>query len=185
MKLIVGLGNPGEKYKNNRHNVGFQFVDYLIENLQISNFKFQKHLKSMVYSLKSNLVLAKPITFMNLSGTAVKQIIGNWKLEIRNLVVEHDDLDIPLGKFKNQKGTGPLLHNGIESIEKTMGTKDFWRIRIGIDNRPVDIGPERSRRVDGETYVLQNFSEGEKTTILTVVFPAILKRLQTLMSISI
>ena len=82
------------------------------------------------------------------------------KLKIDDLIVAHDDLDIPLGKFKIQKGEGPRLHNGISSIEKALGSKDFWRIRIGVDNR------DTAKRIDGETYVLQDFTRGEKAILL-------------------
>ena len=200
MKLIVGLGNPGEEYKNNRHNVGFMFVNYLFEQDQKSKipstpsaklrinplrtsknqnynpkFKSDKYLLSNVYHLSPNLVLAKPQTFMNQSGVAIGKLIKNYKLEIKNLVVVHDDLDIPLGKFHIQKGVGPKLHNGIESIEKTLGTKDFLRVRIGVDNRL----PEK--RIDGETYVLQNFINNETVVINQVfseIFPWIKKLIQ-------
>ena len=171
MYLIVGLGNPGEKYKNNRHNVGFQFIDYLIENLQFPNPKFQKKLHSEIYQLTINnqqLTLAKPQTFMNLSGQAVKQLSKVYGPKSNNLIIVHDDLDIPLGKFKIQTGVGPRLHNGIESIEKTLKTKDFWRVRIGVDKRPARnathsvAGGKPESWTDGETYVLQNFKWKEK-----------------------
>ncbi len=187
MICIVGLGNPGEKYQYNRHNVGFQFIDYLIENLKNpclagrqANYKIkiQKNLSSIIYHLSSNLILAKPLTFMNKSGEAVQKIIGNWKLKIENLVVVHDDLDIPLGKFKIQKGTGPELHNGLESIENHLKTKDFLRVRIGVDNRPANRSLGEGW-VDGETYVLHDFLPSEKDLLNEDVFPEILSRLQS------
>ncbi len=175
MICIVGLGNPGEKYQNNRHNVGFQFIDYLIENLQNPNSKIQKNLSSIIYHLSSNLILSKPLTFMNRSGLAVRSLTTHYKLLTTNLIVVHDDLDIPLGKFKIQKGTGPELHNGIESIEQHLKTKDFWRVRIGVDNRANS--PERTKRVEGETYVLNDFSQEEAFQIRQV-FSAIFSRLK-------
>jgi len=168
MILIAGLGNPDVKYKNNRHNVGFIFIDYLfskfseLTNLRINKFKYDKKLNSQFAKLvidKNELILVKPQTFMNRSGEAVRKVIENWKLKIENLIVAHDDLDISLGKFKIQKGTGPLLHNGIESIENHLHTKDFWRVRIGVDNR------KTANRINGETYVLQNFQPEEKEII--------------------
>lgn len=175
MKILVGLGNPGNTYKNNRHNVGYMLIDYLLE-------KFQKRYKLQVTSYKNNelqlisyklqdLILAKPLTFMNQSGLAVKQLIKSYKLQVTSyMIVVHDDLDIPLGKFKIQKGVGPQLHNGIESIEKALGTKDFWRVRIGIDNRSTN------HWIDGETYVLQNFKSDEKKIIFDL-FPIIWNRI--------
>ncbi len=180
MILIVGLGNPGEKYKNNRHNVGFQFIDYIAPLLHCSVVRKDKLYTTMKQFNNETIVLAKPQTFMNLSGQAVKQLIKNlsrvksrdFKLKIKNLIVAHDDLDIPIGKFKIQKGIGPKLHNGIESIEKELGTKDFWRVRIGVDNRK----PETW--IDGEPYVLQDFTTEEKKIILAT-FPNIMQRVKT------
>ena len=179
MKLIVGLGNPGEKYQNNRHNVGFMFVDYLLatcnsQHKTSNQFMYDKYLLSEVcklqalrfggqatsYKLQNDIVLLKPQTFMNKSGVAIKSCVTRYTLNVtRDLIVVHDDLDIPLGKFKIQKGSGPKLHNGLESIENKLMNKDFLRIRIGVDNR------DPNNRIDGETYVLQDFREEEKKII--------------------
>lgn len=137
MKLLIGLGNPGEKFKNNRHNVGHMFVDFAKTGL------------------KTNV-------FMNDSGSFVK---GK-----EDFVIVHDDLDLPLGRYKIQFGKGPELHYGIQSIENELGTKDFWRIRIGVDDR----GP--NNRESGESYVLKDFTAEEKK-ILESVFDAIKKNL--------
>ena len=169
MLLIVGLGNPGKEYINNRHNVGHMFIDYLINKLRISD-----------YGLK----LVKTNCFMNQSGIYVKKLIRNSSSAIYQLIIVHDDLDIPLGKFKIQKGTGPQLHNGIESIEKSLRTKNFWRIRIGIDNRPAHRSPDGSRDgggVDGETYVLQDFLAQEKKVIIDI-FPKIVQQLNRIIN---
>ena len=195
MYLIVGLGNPGEKYKNNRHNIGYMFVDYIALLLHCSIVKKEKLYITMkqLDTLPTNkqsetITLVKPTTFMNLSGLAVKKLIENLKLKIENLVVVHDDLDIPLGKFKIQKGVGPRLHNGIESIENSLGTKEFWRIRIGIDNRLALSDPDHSGEskgwMDGETYVLQNFKRKEKE-VTNQTFPKIYNQLKTLFLTSI
>jgi len=142
MKMLVGLGNPGEKYKNNRHNVGHLFIDYV--NKQLSN----KH-------QLQNFKMLKTDCFMNVSGIFIKKLLsGNRQLTADNLMVVHDDLDIPFGKFKTQLATGPKLHNGILSIEDELGTNDFWRVRIGVDNRG-------ENKVDGETYSLQDFTNEE------------------------
>ena len=140
MKLIVGLGNPGQKYKNNRHNVGFMVVDELA-----------RHAPGKPW------ILFKPQKFMNRSGVAVKN------LRVRNLqdlFVVHDDLDIELGKFKISFGKGPKVHNGLRSIYEQLGTKDFWHVRIGIDNRL-----KTGFKGTGEEYVLQNFRPEEKKII--------------------
>lgn len=137
MKLLVGLGNPEDKYKKNRHNVGHMFIDYIqkLENLPVRS--------------------AKTNVFMNQSGGEVKKLTTFYKLPTSDLIIVHDDLDITFGNFKIEKGAGPKLHNGLSSIESSLGTKDFWRVRIGVDNRD----PES--RIDGETYVLQNFTPQE------------------------
>ncbi len=163
MKLIVGLGNPGEKYQGNRHNVGFMFVDYLEKKIEGGRRKIDKYLDVEIAKItfkNEAIILAKPQTFMNESGHAVKKIINKLQLIMSNdLYVVHDDLDIRLGEYKIQKGKGPKLHNGIESIEQTLQTKDFWRVRIGVDNRD----PEK--RIHGEAYVLQDFTEEEREKI--------------------
>ncbi len=159
MKIIVGLGNPGVKYQNNRHNTGHMFVDYLIKEIN--------ELRITNYELK----LCKTDTYMNRSSESVKKIMRNSQFEINNLIIAHDDLDIPLGKFRIDHGTGPKVHNGLTSIEQALGTKDFWRIRIGVDNRTPDY------RIDGETYVLQDFLPEEKA-MLYQVFPRIVTLLQ-------
>jgi PTH1 family peptidyl-tRNA hydrolase len=147
MKLIVGLGNPGQKYKNNRHNVGFMVVDELA-----------RHAPGKPW------ILFKPQKFMNRSGGEVKRWLRTNK--VRNLVylyVVHDDLDIELGKFKLSFGKGPKVHNGLKSIYDSLSTKDFWHVRIGIDNRL-----KTGFKGTGEEYVLENFRPEEKEIIKNV-----------------
>lgn len=164
MKLIVGLGNPGDKYKLNRHNVGFLFLNYLLEALKLqlestsssSNpiFKADKYLFSEAAKL-SSFLLIKPQTFMNKSGDAVKKAITHYKIvPAQALIVVHDDLDIPFGKFKIQC-QGPKAHNGVTDIQNKLQTMEFLRVRIGVDNRPAE------NRMNGEEYVLQNFTPEE------------------------
>jgi peptidyl-tRNA hydrolase, PTH1 family len=156
MKMLIGLGNPGKKYQNNRHNVGHMFIDYLINESKDSRI--------------NELKLHKTDCFMNLSGIFVKKIFVNWKLEIENLIIAHDDLDIPFGKFHIQLGVGPQLHNGLESIENHLKTKDFWRIRIGVDNR--------EEKVPGEAYVLHDFTKEELINLKEVIFPKIFSQIK-------
>ncbi len=139
MKLAIGLGNPGKKYALNRHNVGYMAIDWLKRN-----------------NLPSRVILKKSGVFMNSSGPAVKKLINHFSLDTDNLYIVYDDLDIPLGKFKIQKGIGPKGHKGLNSIYSALNTKDFWHIRIGVDNRtPQDKTP-------GEDYVLSDFTDEEK-----------------------
>lgn len=161
MKLIVGLGNPGEKYQDNRHNVGFMIIDEIVKKLPVSPHVENKLDSLVFYHHPSGTVFARPETFMNDSGRAVKKLIENWKLKTENLYVIHDDLDIPLGKYKIQKGKGPKVHRGLQSIEAALGTPDFWRVRIGIENRIKN----NELRIKGEQYVLQDFTKEEKVIL--------------------
>lgn len=178
MILIVGLGNPEKEYKHNRHNVGFMFLDSYVNELtgsRVHKFKFNKTFQSELLIVKKDgktILLAKPKTFMNRSGDAVKRIKDFYKIPLDAVFIAHDDLDIPLGKFHIQKGVGPKLHNGIVAIEEKLGTKEFFRIRIGIENRP----PEN--RPSGEAYVLQDFHKEEADRIRGV-FPNIASQLNS------
>ncbi len=157
MYLIVGLGNPGKKYKNTRHNVGFIALDEITKNpkFQMTNDQSNLNVKISKGTINDQkVVLAKPQTFMNESGRAVKKIIEHWKLKIENLIIIHDDIDIPLGKIKVSVGRGSAGHKGVESIIKTLGTKDFTRIRIGIC-------PLSGKPKDVENFVLKNFTAKE------------------------
>jgi PTH1 family peptidyl-tRNA hydrolase len=166
MRVVVGLGNPEETHRNNRHNVGFVVVDRLAEKIDNSDWQEVRKFNSLIIKT-SDFVLAKPSTFMNNSGLAVKRIVGQYKAKPLDLWVVHDDLDLKLGEYKIQKGKGPKLHGGVNSIETSLRTDDFWRVRIGVDNRSADNG------IDGERYVLQDFSGDEleilKETVNNVV----------------
>lgn len=156
MQLVVGLGNVGEKYKNTRHNVGYEFIDKVQrELLSDSEWFGSKKLESLVYKQSvSNVILAKPTTMMNDSGNAVRLLCDYYKVKPEDVFVAHDDLDIKLGEYKIQKGHGPKDHNGILSIEKNIGN-DFWRLRIGIDNR------DEQNKALGEQYVLSRMPQEE------------------------
>ncbi len=170
MILIVGLGNPGEKYANTRHNAGFMFVNYMAKHAEaIKQWKFDKYVSAEVAvinlqtkKIHERALLAKPQTFMNKSGDSVLQLLKKNNIEPAHLIVAHDDLDLELGNFKIQRGTGPKVHNGIFSIEEVLGSKDFLRIRIGVDNRLP------TNRIPGEDYVLSNFTTDEILTIKKV-----------------
>jgi peptidyl-tRNA hydrolase, PTH1 family len=144
MKLIIGLGNPGEKYKNNRHNIGHMVIDSLEK-------------------LPSGVVAKKTSVYMNDSGEEVKKLLNFYKVKPHDLYIIHDDLDIPLGGFKIQKGKGPKVHNGINSIEQELDTPEFWRVRVGVDNRD----PEN--RTKGDQYVLSDFTDEEKHALIEVI----------------
>lgn len=157
MQVFIGLGNPGEQYQKNRHNAGFIFVDLLAQKFEL-NFEPNKYIDSLV-AQNDKVILIKPQTFMNHSGEAVKKATVYYSLIIDHLFVVHDDLDIKLGDYKIQKGVGPKLHNGINSIESQLSSDQFWRIRIGVDNRSSE------NRIAGDVYSLQNFSTKELEVI--------------------
>lgn len=167
MRLIVGLGNPGEKYSQTRHNVGFQVLDELSKKLGL-DWQFQKKFKSLVGKTQ-DLVLIKPQTYMNESGQAVRAVWDYFQFgqDFESLIVVHDDLDLELGSYKVQLGTGPRDHHGLNSIYQHLKTHQFWHVRIGVDSR---LG---NRDIPADQYVLSGFSSQEKTvldeTILQVV----------------
>lgn len=174
MKLIVGLGNPGEKYKNNRHNVGFMVADKIVTSNKAQVTRSSDEKLVTCYMLPNReTILAKPQTFMNGSGKAVQALVKWYKVKPDDLYVVHDDLDIPLGGYKIQKGKGPELHYGVNSVDEALGTKDYWRVRVGVDNR------DPQNRISGEQYTLEDFT-GEELTILNAVVEKIVKELQLL-----
>jgi PTH1 family peptidyl-tRNA hydrolase len=166
MKLIIGIGNPGEQYKNNRHNVGFMVLDEFSRQMTNDQWSMDKRFNSLVISHQSSVILAKPQTFMNNSGIAVKRLVVQYKAKMPDLWIIHDDLDIALGAYKIQKGKGPKEHKGLLSIYNALGTKDFWHVRVGIENRTInDKWPmPNDRKISGEEYVLQDFDKREIET---------------------
>ena len=158
MFLIVGLGNPGQEYAETRHNVGFMALDYFAEenNLVFAASKWKAAVaKTQVFD--ESVVLLKPETFMNLSGTAVKQAAGFFKLQPADILVIHDDLDIELGRLKMAAGGGDGGHKGIRSIIEHLSARDFPRIKIGIGRPPSPVAPEK--------YVLGKLAAHEKEII--------------------
>ncbi len=170
MIILFGLGNPGKEYQNTRHNVGQMFLDFLVKKWGLG-WKKRKDYLALV-AKKNNWFLVKPKVFMNESGKAVKIFLtaGPGKCFKRGnkicLIVVHDELDLPLGKWKLTFAKSSPLHKGIISIESYLKTKKFWRLRIGVDNR------QSNDWLPGEKYVLQNFQREEKE-ILTKVFAEI------------
>lgn len=167
MKLIIGLGNPGKKHKNNRHNVGFMVLD----KLATKNWTKSKSGLLLYSWINSSFELVKPLTFVNDSGNATKYVFKKHKPKLEEFFVIHDDLDIKLGEYKIQLGKGPKDHNGLLDIYEKLGTKDFWHVRVGVENR------DGENRIPGEKYVLQDFSDDEKE-ILEGVIKQICKKLE-------
>jgi len=165
MKLIVGLGNPGRLYVNNRHNVGFQCVDLVARRHGIRLDRRRARSKIGVGEVAGTpVVLAKPTTFMNLSGEAVSALMRLHKVALEDLVVIYDDLDLPLGRLRVRPGGSAGGHNGMKSIIGHLGTPDFARLRIGI-GPPVITADTPSRSVDTVDYVLSDFTSDEKAVL--------------------
>lgn len=170
MQIIIGLGNPGVPYAGTRHNAGMMLVDKLSDYLPALLGKalqaggWRKHYDALIYQTPDLVLVKTKDVFMNESGRLLQGLPGG------ELYVAHDDLDLKLGKYKIQRGVGPKLHYGVQSIEGVVGDKDFWHIRIGIDNR--------TTLIEGEAYVLQKFTPGEKV-ILENTLDAIIKTINT------
>ncbi len=160
MKLIVGLGNPGEKYEKTRHNLGWRVVDFLTEEMEINQLKEDKKFNALI-GKKNNIVLSKPLTFMNNSGQSVKAIADYFKIPSQDILIIHDDIDLNLGEVKLQESRGAAGHKGVESVIEHLGTKDFIRIRIGI--KPAE------ENIDTEKFVLENFTDQEEKIIKGVI----------------
>ena len=139
--MIIGLGNPGGQYKNTRHNIGFMVIDELIRlfdvKLELRKFKG----KYTILTLNGEKVLlVKPETYMNLCGECVAPLMGYYKIALEDIVVIYDDLDLPCGKVRLRPNGGSAGHNGLKSLIKHLGSKEFKRIRIGIDKDPLILG---------------------------------------------
>lgn len=169
MILVIGLGNPGRKFTKTRHNLGFRVLNEFLEEKRFLKFKFKKEFQAEISEGKINnkkVILAKPQTFMNNSGQAVKSLIDSYKTTRTVLVVVHDDIDIPLGKIKIVKNRGSAGHRGVQSIINELGTKDFVRFRTGI--RPKS-STFYAAALNIEKFVLQKFTKEEEKTLKGVI----------------
>jgi peptidyl-tRNA hydrolase, PTH1 family len=167
MKLIVGLGNPGKKYDDTRHNFGFMIVK------EFGPFIFDKTFNALI-NKTTDVIFAMPQTFMNESGVAVQKITAFFKIEPDDIWVIHDDIDLPLGEVRMSQGQSSAGHKGVESIIASLSTKDFHRLRLGIMNDTKGLIPT-------EKFVLQNFTDAEKPIIaktINTVRGKIIQRLQ-------
>jgi len=172
MKLIVGLGNPGKFYVNNRHNVGFRCLDYFARKQGIPlNLRRARSRLGMGEVGGTKVVLAKPRTFMNLSGEAVAALVRRHRLPIEDLLVIYDDLDLPLGKIRIRERGSSAGHKGVKSIIAHLGSQNFPRIRVGIAPRG-EGAEDFAERVDTVEYVLSDFAAEEKP-IIREVYPEV------------
>src|SRR5512141_2277951 len=160
--LIIGLGNPGREYQTNRHNFGFMLIDRIAVRINARGLKVQS--KAIVTSgmyQDRKIILAKPQTYMNLSGQAIQGLANFYKLPLEKLLVAHDDLDIPFGTIRIRPGGGPGGQKGVASAIERLGTRDFARIRLGIGRPP--------GRMDPAAYVLQDFPRDDRSMMSEVL----------------
>ena len=161
MKLIIGLGNPGEKYSKTRHNIGFLILDKIAEKKEIV-FRLEPHFESRfaeMGDLQNRIKLVKPQKFMNNSGRAVAKVKNYWKVDSEDIWVIQDDVDLPFGTIRINLGGSSAGHKGIQSIIGNIG-EEFWRIRIGIGG---------DEKIPTEEWVLMNFSKAEKEKLAKII----------------
>jgi peptidyl-tRNA hydrolase, PTH1 family len=160
--LVIGLGNPGREYKDTRHNIGFQVIDRLCKVMSISLSRMQSKALVGLGTLEGcRVVVAKPQTFMNLSGQSVGGLVHFYKVPLEQVIIAHDDLDLPLGTLRLRPGGGSAGQKGMASIIQHLGTQEFARLRLGIGRPPGQMDPA--------AYVLQRFSAGEQDLLEQVL----------------
>ena len=160
--LLIGLGNPGREYANTRHNFGFMLIDRIAVRLNARGMKVQSKAIVMNASYEERkLILAKPQTYMNLSGQSVQGLVHFYKLPMNNVMILSDDLDIPFGTIRIRASGGPGGQRGLSSILERLGTKEVPRLRLGIGRPP--------GRMDSSNYVLQNFSRSDMQAISEIL----------------
>jgi PTH1 family peptidyl-tRNA hydrolase len=170
--LIVGLGNPGPAYSGHRHNVGAMVVDELAARTTASLRSHKSRASSAEVRLPAmqggapgpRAIIARPLTFMNESGGPVAGLVSFYKIPLENLIVIHDDLDIPFAEVRLKLGGGEGGHNGLRSITKSVGTRDYLRVRVGIGRPP--------GRMDAADYVLHDFSSTERKEVPLLISDA-------------
>ena len=164
MKAIIGLGNPGKKYDNTPHNIGFAIVDHLQSMEGFSPWENNKNTSSLISQGETNgekVLLAKPQTFMNNSGITTQQLIHYFHLKTDDIIIIHDDADLPFGTIRVSQDRGSAGHKGIESIIQNIGGKNFIRIRIGIH-------PTKEKTIKAEAFVLKKFRADQKELVTTI-----------------
>ena len=151
MKLIIGLGNPGQEYTNTRHNIGFMVIDHFASDSNWSK-KWNALYKEETIN-NEKIILIKPLTYMNLSGQAVKEFVNFYKIPLENILVIQDDLDLEVGTYRIKTNSSSGGHNGIKSIIDCLGRNNFARLKIGISN---------NKKIDTKDYVLGRFNQEEQ-----------------------
>lgn len=165
MYLVAGLGNPGRGYERTRHNVGFLVADELARRFGVSAWKTEfKSYKAEAYFNNEKIVLLKPLTYMNLSGEALREVVKYYKINIENVIVVHDELDLRFGRVKVKSGGGSAGNKGVQSIIHLLGNGDFQRIRVGIGK------PQGGKEV--VSHVLSKFAPDEKEELEEIIIKA-------------
>ena len=166
MKLIVGLGNPGSEYRDTRHNVGFMVADALVDRWRVGDRWREKFEALQIKTVvgEESVILAKPLTFMNLSGQSVQALAGFYKIELADIFIVTDDVALPLGRLRARREGGAGGHNGLKSIIQSLGTPAFARMRVGVGR-----GDQRRDLAD---HVLGRFDADERDTVSAAVLRA-------------
>jgi PTH1 family peptidyl-tRNA hydrolase len=177
MKLIVGLGNPGLKHDKTRHNLGFMVADAFLKDFPMSDvtFREEKKFKAEIAEIDwqpkkgkaEKVILAKPLTYMNGSGSAVSLIAKFYKIAPVDVWIIHDEIDLPLGGMKIRFAGASAGHKGVESIIEYLGTDKFWRFRVGIGEQHEKIHDKKVKAIDN--FVLGEFSEGERGKVREII----------------
>jgi|SRR5581483_4816995 len=169
MILIAGLGNPGEKFEHTRHNVGFLAIDLFAKKHAFPAFEFSKKYQALIskgFIGEKQILLAKPQTFMNESGESLQAIVADHRSQIRDIVIVHDEMDMPLGVFKIAKARGSAGHKGVDSLIVSIGNDQLIRIRIGIQ-------PLTGKPQNPESFVVQPFTDEEKIPLNMAIQKAV------------
>jgi len=169
MKLIVGLGNPGIKYEKTRHNIGWRIIEELAHQIGIEQWKMEMKFNAFEAQNIINqekIILIKPQTFMNDSGLSVRSTVNYYKIPVENILVIHDEIDLPLKEIRIQKERGSAGHKGVESIIEHLRTNNFNRMRIGIKS-------DKQKTIETEKFVLQNFTPEEEKIIQKIIKKAV------------
>ena len=170
MKLIVGLGNPGRIYAHNRHNIGFMCISHFAKTQGIRFDKKQGQARTGIgEAASSKLIVARPQTHMNLSGESVIRLVKKFNISLNDLIVIHDDLDLPLGKIRISQGSSSGGHKGTDSIITHLGSREFIRIKVGIGRPPISEGSAKDKEAEIVAYVLSDFTPEERKTITQVI----------------
>ena len=175
MKLIVGLGNPGDKYRHTRHNAGFMALDHFLETAG-EPIAWENNFDSRVAAITiegEKILFMKPQTFMNESGRAVTQALNFYKVSIaENLLVIHDEVDLPLGTVRETNDSSSAGHNGVSSIIESLASQNFYRLRIGVETR------ESRAHLPTDAFVLENFTPEEMARLQKEILPEVSRKIE-------